>query len=149
MFSTWKAHISATERAAHSLQLLAEILQERPTEASQVDALSERVRTLEVTLEAQFAEAQALMVKAGSLKAAARAAEERERRLADASASPETGDPESDLTPDQLRQAYEDAGFPVGDVDPSEGDGVPPVSNDVVYLPTARGNAARMKWSHV
>jgi len=148
MFRTWKAHINATERAAHSLQLLAEILQERPTEASQVDALSERVRTLEVTLEAQFAEATALMVKAGSLKAAARAAEERERRLADTPPSSETGDPESDLSPDELRQAYEDAGFPVGDVDPSGGNEVSPVPEGVVYLPTAKGNASRMKWSH-
>ncbi|MGB7210852.1 MAG: hypothetical protein WBD27_19510 [Pyrinomonadaceae bacterium] len=101
-----------------ALRELAGAMSESPQGSSQaLEALGARVASLETTVAKTLAEAEALVIKAESLKSAARAAEERVRYANKAAAAPvgaETGDLE--LTDEQIAEAYAAAGVHPGDV---------------------------------
>ncbi len=110
-------------------------------------ALAERVRLLEVNLEMQLAEASALMVKAGSLKAAARASEERERKLAAAATrSAEVDDEE--LTSEELQRAYADAGIQLVHAGGGPEGEVPAVSEPLAETRRGKDAARAKKWGY-
>lgn len=96
------------------LRTLSDRQQEGPTELA---GLESRVSALEVMMAKALAEAEALVIKAESLKAAARAAEERTRYASKTALAPsgaDNGDLE-ELTDEQIAEAYATAGVHPGD----------------------------------
>jgi len=129
MFKAFRAALEALHDISSGLSDLTQAVHGLPTGPENSDALAERVAVLESTLELNMAEANGLLIKAGSLKQAARASEERERKLA--AAKQESEDSlGGEFTAEEIEAAYAAAGFQPGDavgVPPQEMQPVSPV----------------------
>lgn len=146
MFGYFTKSLRARQITATALDSIAEHLHGSFTGAPQDEALADRVGVLEVKLAATLAEAEATLVKAGAKFNAARAAEERERRLSQPPQSPEVGD---DGEPYDLEEAVE--AMASGDlreehagVVPDEG--LQPVSGYMAARSRGLAAAWAMKW---
>lgn len=106
--------------------------------------LAGRVAALERELERRHAEAEGLLLKARGKHDAARAAEERARRLA--SRGPEESDDGGELDEDTIRRAYAEAGVSLADGDGSEEEGLPAVPGGMARRQASKRSAYDAKW---
>ena len=145
MFKALRATLEAIQHAAESLDSLSRSLHQLASAPSDHDALDDRLGVLESTLELRLAEGDALLIKAGSLKAAARAAEERERKLAASHSSDEERDPD-EFTEEEINQAYADAGIQLEHGASGEGEEVQAVSPVLDEGRKGKSAALALKW---
>lgn len=145
MFRALRAFLLTQSQMQVALATLTETLRERGTDQTQTEAVAERVRLLEVNLEQQLAEAQALLVKAGSLKAASRAAEVRMQRANESAQSLEQSDDDIP-SPEEVAAAYSDLGLPLGYGPGGPQEGVPGVPGYVEANRLGKSQANAMKW---
>lgn len=133
----------ALESAADSLGGINTALHGVVTDGSRGDGLEGRVSDLELRLDRQMAEAEALMLRAKGKFDAARAAEERARRLADSGSGLEDGDA---FDEEEIRRAYEEAGFSLSDASSGPGEEVLPVHSRLDARRASKSNALQMKF---
>ena len=112
-----------------------------PTGADESGALDDRVTALERAFELRMAESEGLLLKAQGRFEAARAAEERARRLAENSA-PESPDDRLD----EIVAAYEEAGVPLGNGVGGAEPELHPMPMGVEGRPSRKSEAYAMKF---
>lgn len=141
MFQRFRRRLAALEGIRDALGGLLEAVHELPIRSGGDAELEGRVARLELELERRHAEAEGLLLRAQGKFDAARAAEERTRRLAERA---EEGD-EDEL--EAIRAAYEEAGVPLGDEEGSEANGVQPVPSAMEARASSKQSAYAMKWA--
>lgn len=145
MFRTIKSLVRELARIAdlvegliHSVHGLIQGDAEAGKLAERIDALERRVGLIVADAEAKLASAE------GKLKAA-RASEERERRLAETRARNAEGD--DDLSAEAIREAYAAAGLDFDDDGRSRENGVPAVPTHVDARREGKAAAIAAKWN--
>ncbi|MFG0329818.1 MAG: hypothetical protein ACF8PN_07975 [Phycisphaerales bacterium] len=141
MINWFRRLLRAVEGIAVTLGGLCDAVHALDTGAARDGALDGRVAALERELERRHAEAEGLLLKAAGKFDAARAAEERARRLA------ERVETSEDDQLDALRSAYAEAGIPLDDEGSGEGEGLHAVRNGMATRDESRANAYAMKWA--
>lgn len=110
------------------------------TAGSDTSTLEARLAALELSIDKREAQAEAVLLQAEGKFKAARASEERARRLAESSEASE-----EDLA-DELIEAYTAAGFPVGNGAGSEEEEVQPVHTRMGRRRESKSSAHAMKF---
>lgn len=145
MIRWFRGLLSALEAIRDALGGITEAVHALRTNTDVDPALESRVADLELRLERHMAEAEALMLKAKGKFDAARASEERTRRLADSAPGVEEG--EEELTEDELREAYAAAGIHLGNAEAEPPEGVQPLPSRMDRRRQSKQNALALKWS--
>jgi len=140
MISWFKNVLLELRRIAEALGGLVDAVHALNIRPSEDAKLAARVADLELSVDRREAEAEALLLKAKGKFDAARAAEERTRRLAEGNARSDEELEESVL------EAYAEAGIPLSDAPNGEEEGVPPVSTRLGRRHESKQNALSKKW---
>lgn len=140
MIRYFRALLSAVEAIATGLGAVCEAVHGLDTRGRHSDGLDGRVAALEREMERRHAEAEGLLLKASGKFDAARAAEERARRLADRA---ESGDEER---LEEIVEAYAQAGLPLHDAPNGDGETLQPVHGRVAGRHDSKSSAYAMKW---
>ncbi len=145
MFKALRSAVDTLRAIERALDELARTIHAVPTSPPLPDGLAERVAVLESTLDLSIAEANGLLIKAGSLKAAARASEERERKLA-ATKQESEDSLGGEFTPQEIAEAYSAAGFQPPDANGGVQPELPGLPEPVEGSPGGRTGALAKKW---
>lgn len=145
MIGWFRGTLRALQDIADSLGGVLQALHELSTAPAPDHGLESRVADLELSIERRAAEAEALLLKAQGKYDAARAAEERQRRLKESAERAAEGDP--DLF-EELARAQAAAGEVYqGDANGSEPGGMPALHGAVAPRLTEREGAYAAKWA--
>lgn len=140
----FRSVLLALEGIRDALGGVVNAVHELHTEPAMDATLESRVAALERELERRHAEAEGLLLKAQGKFDAARAAEERTRRLAESAAQP--GEGEEDLDEQAIIEAYEQVGLPLSDAAGSEENGMHTVPSRMETRRSSKQNAHRAKF---
>lgn len=145
MIAYFRDLLQALLAIGEGVRAVGEALHGLHTDGNHADALAERVADLERAFEIRHAEAEGLLLQAKGKFDAARAAEERTRRLSKSAPSDEE---EPDPFEDGLQEleAVEAAQLHLGDEGGSELNGLHPMHTRVDSRRASRESAYAMKW---
>jgi hypothetical protein len=144
MFQGFRDAVSALRSIAASLGGIREALHALVMQGQTGGGLEGRVKDIELAMDKREAQADATLMQAEAKLKSARAAEERERRLAESHAERSEGD-QGGFSDDVLA-AYADAGIPIGNDAGGIEEGMPPVRGQVAPEPGSKQLARNRKW---
>jgi hypothetical protein len=143
MFRWFRDALSSWVRISDRIESLTLAVHDLATAAVNDESLGARVAALELELDKREAKADAVLMKAEGQLKAARAAEERARRLGESSAGDWEG---GEGLPPEILQAYQDAGLRLNDGAGGEEGEVPAVSGGMAPAPRGKEAALNRKW---
>jgi hypothetical protein len=139
MFKNFRRALQAVVQIAQILEGLLEAVHGLSHGSATDPDVAKRLAAVEREFERRNAEAEGLLLRAKGQLDAARAAEERQRRLAERS-------PESSEPIEELAEAYAQGGVPQADGDDGSGQGVLALHGSLASRRDSKSNAYAMKW---
>lgn len=140
MIRWFKDVLLALRAIVHALGGIAEAIHGLSTQSEHDAGLATRVGALELEMERRHAEAEGLLLKAKGKFDAARAAEERTRRLANGAEESE------EELEEAIRAAYADAGIQLEHGELGQEEGVQPMRGGMASRHESKSNAHAMKY---
>ena len=140
MFDWFRNLLRTLEDLRGAVLAVVEAIHGLHTQSVDTSALETRLRAVELALDKREAEAEATLMRAEAKFKAARASEERARRLAE---SHEQSDEE---IADEIREAYADAGFHLGNGEGSPEEGMPAMPSRLARRQESKSAAFMMKY---